>query len=72
VDEHTISPAGDPFYAASHDQDHPHACLDGYVLLEYTVFDEESGEEVERVVALPRRRRRWRRGIEGANQSRVS
>jgi hypothetical protein len=36
VDEYTVSPAGDPFYAAPHDQDHPHACLDGYVFLEYT------------------------------------
>jgi hypothetical protein len=56
VDEYTVSPAGDPFYAAPHDQDHPHACLDGYVFLEYTAFDEKSGEEVERVEALPCRR----------------
>jgi hypothetical protein len=56
VDEHTILPAGDPFYAAPHDQDHPHACLNGYVYLGYTVFDEETEEEVERVEALPCRR----------------
>ena len=57
MDEHTISPAGDPFHAAPHDQDHPHACLgDGYVYLGYTVLDEETGEEVERVEALPCRR----------------
>jgi hypothetical protein len=55
VDEHTISPAGDPFYAsaATHGQDHPHACLNGYVYLGYTAVDEETGEEVERVEALP-------------------
>ena len=51
-----IPPAYDPFHAASHDQDHPHVCLDGYVFLEYTAFDEESGKEVERVEALPCRR----------------
>ena len=60
VDEHTISPAGDPFHASGathHDQDErPHACLNGYVYLGYTVFDEETGEEVERVEALPCRR----------------
>jgi hypothetical protein len=39
-----------------HDQDHPHACLNGYVYLGYTVFEEETGEEVERVEALPCRR----------------
>ena len=56
VDEHTISPAGDPFHAAPHDQDHPHACLNGYIYLGHTAFDEETGEEVERVEALPCRR----------------
>ena len=56
MDEHTISPAGDPFHAASPDQDHPHACLNGYVYLGYTTLDEETGEEVERVEALPCRR----------------
>jgi len=39
-----------------HPQDHPHACLDGYVYLGYTALDEETGEEVERVEALPCRR----------------
>jgi hypothetical protein len=38
------------------DQDHPHACLNGYVYLGYTAIDEETGEEVERVEALPCRR----------------
>jgi len=57
VSRHTISPAGDPFHAApDDDQDHPHACLNGYVYLGYTAFDEETGEEVERVEALPCRR----------------
>ena len=69
MDEHTISPAGDPFHAAPHDhddqdhpppsteeQDHPHACLNGYVYLGYTAIDEETGEEVERIEALPCRR----------------
>jgi hypothetical protein len=56
VDEHTISPAGDPFHATPVGQDHPHACLNGYVYLGYTALDEETGEEVERVEALPCRR----------------
>jgi len=43
VDKHTISPAGDPFHAAPDDQDHPHACLNGYVYLGYTTVDEETG-----------------------------
>ena len=38
------------------DQDHPHACLNGYVYLGYTATDEETGEEVEWVEALPCRR----------------
>ncbi len=38
------------------EQDHPHACLNGYVYLGYTATDEETGEEVERVEALPCRR----------------
>jgi hypothetical protein len=56
--EQTISPSGDPFHAsgATHDQDHPHACLNGFVFLGYTAFDEEKGEEVERIEALPCRR----------------
>jgi hypothetical protein len=37
-------------------QDHPHACLNGYVYLGYTAVDEETGEVVERVEALPCRR----------------
>jgi hypothetical protein len=58
VDTIRITPAGDPFTAARHhdDQDHPHACLNGYVYLGYTAVDEETGEEVERIEALPCRR----------------
>jgi len=56
VDITRIPPADYPFHAAPHDQDHPHACLDGYVYLGYTATDEETGEEVERVEALPCRR----------------
>ena len=56
MDEHKISPAGDPFHAAPEDQYHPHACLNGYIYLGYTAVDEESGEEVARVEALPCRR----------------
>jgi len=58
VDTPRIPPAGDPFHAASHhdDQDHPHACLNGYIYLGYIALDEETGEEVERVEALPCRR----------------
>jgi len=48
VDEHTISPAGDPFHAAPHgDQDHPHACNDGWVTLGQIVIDPDTGEETE-------------------------
>jgi hypothetical protein len=30
MDTARVSPAGDPFHAAPHDQDRPHACLNGY------------------------------------------
>jgi hypothetical protein len=48
VDKHTISPAGDPFTSAPRhdDQDHPHACNDGWVTLGQLVVD-ETGEETE-------------------------
>ena len=49
---HDAHPPSEP----SEDQDHPHACLNGYVYLGYTAVDEETGEEVERVEALPCRR----------------
>ena len=35
---------------------HPHACMDGQVFLTYTVFDEEIGDEVERLEVVPCRR----------------
>jgi hypothetical protein len=50
VDEHTISPAGDPFHAsgATHDQDErPHACNDGWITLGQIVVDPDTGEETE-------------------------
>jgi len=48
VDEHTISPAGDPFHAAHHHQDErPHACIDGWVTIGQTVVDPDTGEETE-------------------------
>ncbi len=48
MDKHTISPAGDPFYAAPHDQDEcPCACSDGWVTLGQLVVDPETGEETE-------------------------
>jgi hypothetical protein len=39
-----------------HQDTHPHACMDGLVLLAYTVFDEEVGGEVERIESIPCRR----------------
>jgi hypothetical protein len=46
VDEQTISPAGDPFHAAPHDQDdRAHACNDGWITLGQLVVDPETGEE---------------------------
>ena len=50
VDEHTISPVGDPFHAALHhdDQDErPHVCNDGWVTIGQFVVDPETGEETE-------------------------
>jgi hypothetical protein len=49
VDKHTISPAGDPFHAAPHDDqdERPHACNDGWVTIGQTVVDDETGEETE-------------------------
>ena len=39
------------------DQDHhPHACYDGLVFLTYTTYDEEVGDEVERIESVPCRR----------------
>jgi hypothetical protein len=49
VDEHTISPAGDPFHAAPHHdhEERPHACIDGWVTIGQIVLDPETGEETE-------------------------
>jgi hypothetical protein len=50
VDIKRIPPAGDPFYTAPHhaDQDeHPHACNDGWVTIGQIVIDPETGEEME-------------------------
>jgi hypothetical protein len=47
VDEIRITPAGDPFHAAAPDQDHPHACMSGYVYLGY--IDEDGEEHYEAV-----------------------
>jgi hypothetical protein len=35
---------------------HPHCCWDGLVYIGYTVFDEEVGDDVERIEILPCRR----------------
>ena len=35
---------------------HPHACTDGLVFLTYTVYDEDLGNEVERLEVVPCRR----------------
>jgi hypothetical protein len=43
-------------HPSAEDQDHPHACLNGYVYLAYTAVDEETGEEVEIIEAVPCRR----------------
>ena len=45
-----------PAPPTTEDQDHPHACLNGYVYLGYTAVDEETGEDVGRIEALPYRR----------------
>ncbi len=54
MDEHQSSaPHAHP---STEEQDHPHACLNGYIYLGYTAVDEQTGVEVERVEALPYRR----------------
>ncbi len=57
MDEHTISPAGDPFYAASR-RDHeetPHGCIAGVVYIGHMVIGED-GEEMEVFEPVPCRR----------------
>jgi hypothetical protein len=43
-------------HPSTEEQDHPHACLNGYIYFSYTAVDKETGEEVERIEALPCRR----------------
>jgi len=50
VDTIRISPAGDPFHAAPHHDDHderPHACNDGWVTMGQIAIDPETGDETE-------------------------
>jgi hypothetical protein len=57
--EHSVDPAtrnGDPFAFASEARDHPHACIGGLVFLTYVAYDEEIGDEAERIEVLPCRR----------------
>ncbi len=56
MDEVRIPPAGAAFQTAHEKDTHPHACYDGVVYLAYAVFDEEVGDEVEKIEALPCRR----------------
>ncbi len=45
------------FRPSDEDEDtHPHACTDGLVFLTHTAYDEEVGDEVERIEAIPCRR----------------
>jgi hypothetical protein len=53
VDDRSLAHDAHP---STEEQDHPHVCLNGYVYLGYTAVDEQTGEEVERVEALPCRR----------------
>jgi hypothetical protein len=48
----TAHPAQPP----TEEQDHPYACLNGYIDGGVADVDEETGEELERVEALPYRR----------------
>ena len=41
---------------SSGEDTHPHACWDGFVFLTYSAFDEEVGDEVEKIEAVPCRR----------------
>ncbi len=58
MDEHTISPAGDPFYAAKRRPDTdetPHGCYEGWVYLGFEGEDLD-GEHVEEIERVPCRR----------------
>jgi len=55
VDEHTISPAGDPFEPAGRLAS-PHCCNDGWVTMGVEAIDPETGEEtIEYALYLCRR-----------------
>jgi hypothetical protein len=53
-------------WRGEHEDTHPHACYDGVVYMTYSVFDEEVGEEVEKIEAIPCRRCAERRVKRGA------
>ena len=57
MDEHTISPAGDPFTAFTPQlpDEPPHGCYEGVVYIGHMV-EGEDGEEVEAFEAVPCRR----------------
>ncbi len=55
MDEHTISPAGDPFYAEAQRHETPHGCIDGWVYLGFEGED-EYGEHLEEIECVPCRR----------------
>jgi hypothetical protein len=44
------------FRPVDREEAHPHACTEGLVFLTYTGYDEEVGDEVERIEAVPCRR----------------
>jgi hypothetical protein len=44
------------FRPVDREDTHPHACVDGFVYLTYTIYDEEVGDEVGRIESTPCRR----------------
>jgi hypothetical protein len=42
--------------SSTEEDTHPHACTDGFVFLTYTAYDEDLGDEVERLEVVPCRR----------------
>jgi hypothetical protein len=45
-----------PAPPTNEDQDHPHACLNGYVYIGSMITDPETGDDVEAYEAVPCRR----------------
>jgi len=43
-------------YGDARDQDHPHACWSRYVYIGFIAIDEETGDEVGHIAAVPCRR----------------